>query len=130
MKRCSRCQKTKPFEEFHQSKATNDKLQTYCKKCGAIHQKEWYHKNKRKGKSIRLKTMYGITLEEYEIMVADQGGRCLICEKDDRQLYVDHCHETKKVRGLLCNHCNVGIGHLDECVSTLNRAIEYIRKEG
>jgi hypothetical protein len=129
MKRCSVCKETKPLEDFNKSKATKDQHACFCRECGKIKCREWYAANRLRQKNIVLKKLYGITLEKYEKMVIGQGGRCKICCKS-RKLYVDHCHETKKVRGLLCNQCNVAIGHLGECISTLNRAIEYVKMEG
>jgi protein-arginine kinase activator protein McsA len=58
-------------------------------------------------------------------MIAAQGGRCLICQEETK-LHVDHCHETKKVRGLLCRECNTGLGKFKERVDLLERAIHYL----
>ena len=74
-----------------------------------------------------LQRTYGISREEYDAMVAAQNGRCLICdEKPMRGLCVDHCHETKVVRGLLCNNCNVGLGYFDDDPIRLLRAAAYL----
>jgi hypothetical protein len=67
-------------------------------------------------------------------MLADQGGRCAICEKPHKPLptdrfqylHVDHCHDTKKVRGLLCGNCNVGIGNLKHDIEILKKAMSYL----
>lgn len=59
---------------------------------------------------IRLRRTYGITLAQYEQMLADQGGGCAICERPassmPTRLHVDHDHKTQLVRGLLCWWCN------------------------
>lgn len=85
-----------------------------------------------------LKRTYGITLQEYEIMLELQDHKCKICFseslnrqwKDGRQsrmpFFVDHCHETGKVRGLLCNKCNVGIAMFNEELDLLTNAINYL----
>lgn len=60
-----------------------------------------------------MKKIYGITVEIYNQMLADQGGKCKICEAlptEKRMLAVDHCHTTGKVRALLCHTCNNLLG--------------------
>ena len=73
---------------------------------------------------------YGLDLQAYEDMVAAQGGSCAICKHSprhgERALAVDHCHETVRVRGLLCSRCNLGIGHFRDSAVLLGAAIEYL----
>lgn len=75
---------------------------------------------------------YGITRAERDRMLAEQGGRCKICggEPDPRhqggRLHVDHCHETGRVRGLLCGHCNTAIGLLKEDPRLFESAVLYL----
>ena len=76
--------------------------------------KKFYLKNP--GARGKLKTTYGITPEQYDEMLAAQGGVCASCggqQRVGRPLCVDHCHKTKRVRGLLCDACNVCAGHLE-----------------
>jgi hypothetical protein len=74
-----------------------------------------------------LKNKYGISLEEYDAMLARQGGRCATCKRRPvGRLCVDHCHVTGKVRGLLCRKCNIGIGHLDDDTEVLQSAADYL----
>lgn len=68
---------------------------------------------------------YKISLSEYNCMVEMQGGQCGIC-KEKKKLYVDHCHETGKVRGLLCQLCNSGLGLMKDNIATLKNAIIYL----
>lgn len=74
----------------------------------------------------RLQLKYEITQEDYARMYEAQEGRCKICGAKEDVLHVDHCHETGKVRGLLCRGCNTGIGHLKDSVETLRSAIAYL----
>lgn len=53
--------------------------------------------------------------------------KCEICSKQLDVPYVDHCHTTKKVRGILCNKCNFGIGHFDDNPALLESAIRYLK---
>lgn len=79
----------------------------------------------------RFKQEYGITPEQYDAMLAEQDGGCAICDRRigdgaGRRLYVDHCHDTGIVRGLLCSTCNSGIGQFRNNRDLLARAIEYL----
>ena len=99
------------------------------------------HREKRLAKSklrrsdpdIRLKYLlkkyYDLPLEEYKNLVEEQRGLCAICgNKQKGRLHVDHCHNTKKVRGLLCQACNHGLGHFRDNASYLVSAIFYLTK--
>lgn len=80
---------------------------------------------KRKSK---LKTNYGMSLEEYAAKLAEQGDVCIIClrPKGKKRLCVDHNHKTRKLRSLLCDRCNRGLGYFDEQSATLRRAVDYL----
>ena len=75
----------------------------------------------------RLKSKYGMTLEEYDRLLADQGEACACC-KAKAPLVVDHCHETKRAVALLCSPCNVGLGIFRENPARLELAIAYLRR--
>ena len=98
-------------------------------------QREYHNRPEVREARIRrdLKNFYGITLEQYNQMVIDQGGKCPLCTRHQdeltRRLVVDHCHETGRVRGLLCNECNKGIGLLKDNPSIMERAIRYVNKD-
>lgn len=90
-----------------------------------------YWKDPSKHKDIRLKSIYGITLEDYEIMYSKQSGKCLICNsfknnKGKDGLVVDHCHTNGNVRGLLCFECNTGLGRFKDNIVLLENAIKYL----
>lgn len=89
---------------------------------------------KREGRVANMKR-YGLTIEDYDRMNREQGGLCAIClqtprHSDGRPLFVDHCHATNKVRGLLCNTCNQAIGLMRENPLVLRRALNYILEGG
>ena len=74
---------------------------------------------------------YGIDVADYERMLEEQNGGCYICGKkptDKRALDIDHDHTTGKVRGLLCSNHNRGIGLLDDDISLLAKAIQYLAR--
>lgn len=76
------------------------------------------------------KVKYGITKEEYEAIFKSQRGRCAICRRPPKgkRLAIDHCHKTSKVRGLLCDRCNRGIGTFRDNYSLLELAIKYLEE--
>ena len=85
-----------------------------------------------------LKRKFNLSIEDYNKMLEEQNHTCAICQKPEividkragklRELAVDHCHTTGKIRGLLCYNCNRGIGHLQDSVELLQRACSYLRK--
>lgn len=78
-----------------------------------------------------IRRMYGITLEQYNQLLALQGGGCAICgrtqEPDGRRLAIDHCHTTGNVRGILCNNCNNGLGSFGDNIGGMLKAIDYLK---
>lgn len=77
----------------------------------------------------KLKINYGITLEDYDRILAEQGGLCALCKTDDpgrAYFSVDHDHITLVVRGLLCHNCNVGLGMFKDNVDALRAAVGYL----
>jgi len=103
-------------------------------------QKEWRDNNReavrtnvRRNVRKALYARYGLAPGEYEKILSEQNGRCAICgnePKGERPLSVDHCHDSGKVRGLLCHGCNTGIGFLKDDVGLLKKAIKYLNKKG
>lgn len=147
-KACHDCKVDKQLTEYHRHHATKDRRQIICKPCMAIRNRAWkarnpeklaeYERNRpRKPAHIRrdeqLRREYGINRDEYDALVARQDGRCAICKEVPEPvhgkrtgLYVDHCHTTNKVRGLLCQNCNFAIGHMKDDVARLQAAIAYL----
>lgn len=82
-------------------------------------------------KDIHLRRNYGITLEAYNEIQAEQGAVCAICRthdvttKSDR-LFVDHDHETGAVRALLCHRCNAGLGYFKDNIELMKCALSYL----
>lgn len=79
----------------------------------------------------RLKSVYGITEEQFQILKLSQDNKCEICQKIfNKTPYIDHDHITGKNRGLLCQFCNLILGNADDKVEILERAIQYLKKYG
>lgn len=82
-------------------------------------------------KKQHLKRKYGITQEQWNEMYEKQGGVCALCKIPGRvgkhgKLAVDHCHETGRIRGLLCASCNVSIANLGDNIVGLMNALNYV----
>lgn len=100
----------------------------------SIRQKKWYKKNKKKVQAYILKRRYNLTIEQYNELYIIQQGRCQICGEHQSNLAialsVDHNHNSKQVRGLLCQQCNTALGSFrvdDVGIELLTCAIEYIK---
>ncbi len=91
-------------------------------------QKEWRKNNPEKAKHYGLKHKHNISLDDYKLMEQKQNGMCAICLKKDNNLYVDHCHKTEIIRGLLCNSCNKALGLFYDSTESLKKAVEYLTK--
>lgn len=79
----------------------------------------------------KYKINYGISLEEYNEMFAEQNGCCAICKRHQtefkKHLHVDHNHETGEVRGLLCHNCNLALGRFQDSPEIIKAALEYVQ---
>ncbi len=148
VKTCIKCDRDLPAtkEYFYRNKYSTDGLLNYCKECRTKQQIEHYKKPKNKerikqykkewvksprGRDLRLKKMYGISLQEYDAMFDSQHGVCKICggvNKSGKRLSVDHNHLTGKVRGLLCQSCNFMVGLSQENSDILLKTALYLRE--
>lgn len=148
--RCSMCDEVKPLDDFYKCTRSKTGRKGQCIDCynerGAEHRSApevrdaiakrrsaWTEANpeeaRRRQRKYALKKKYGLSLEGYEQMLARQRGCCAICHRpteDPLSLFVDHCHASGKVRGLLCQACNSGIGMFEDDVDRLREAIRYL----
>lgn len=95
--------------------------------------RKWRINNPDKHKCYVLRRTYGISLEEYNAILLAQGGACGICKSATvgncgRRLYVDHNHETGKVRGILCGKCNSVLGFVSDTPGILEAAIDWLKR--
>jgi hypothetical protein len=97
------------------------------KNIAAIKQKQGIYRksNPEKIRANALQRLYGIDLETFQALAAEQDGRCAICQRRTK-LCVDHEHESHLVRGLLCANCNCGLGYFDDEPDRLAAALEYL----
>jgi hypothetical protein len=129
-KTCSICDTDLDLKEFYKAKTWKDGFMSWCKGCHSKKVKANYNPLVRK--SRKLKYNYGITLEEYNNKLKEQGDVCAICKSDtpggNGDFYVDHNHTTGQVRGLLCHWCNFMIGQSKESPEILSAGIDYLKK--
>ncbi len=130
LKKCNICKQELPLEKFSKDKLKKDGLSSHCQLCNKIRCKKWYeiHKNGKWKNSVIFK-LYGITLDQYNDKCVEQDHRCLICGKSAK-LHIDHSHETGKVRGLLCQQYNQGLGNFRENIVAMKNAIDYLERQG
>lgn len=125
---CAHCKEFKLADQYRLEKEPRCRggvsMRSVCRPCDDV--RRW------KGD---IKYRYGITHEEYVALVEKQGGKCAICSSDksnnsrtSSRLFVDHCHKSGKVRGLLCSRCNHALGQLDDDIDRLRSAIEYLER--
>jgi hypothetical protein len=98
--------------------------------------KERYKKNPKRYQAetrrVKLFSEYGLTIEQYDLMVIKQAGRCAICAGPpvhNKRLTVDHSHSNGTVRGLLCSECNSGLGFFKDSIIILERALKYLQRD-
>ncbi|SRR5713101_426121 len=87
---------------------------------------------KEKTRRYRLKRRYGISPVDYDSLLLKQGGHCALCDRKPDQerygyLHVDHCHDSNKIRGLLCEQHNLALGKMGDTEVALLRALDYIK---
>jgi hypothetical protein len=130
-KTCCRCKTEFPLSKFVKDKNRKDGLYPVCKDCSKIYAR--YHRATypEKSQGYTRKYKYGITNEDYDKKINEQGNACAICQTktpggNKESFFIDHDHQTGKVRGLLCRSCNLMIGHARDETQLLAMAIDYL----
>lgn len=120
-------------ENRERTRELNKKARSTPEAKEKVRQRELRNKDKRSDQS-RFRTIerkYGLSKEGYLEMANQQGNLCKICNVEGDKnlhgfLYVDHCHTTLKIRGLLCQRCNSLLGLAKDSVTILENAISYL----
>lgn len=106
----------------------------YAKSPEAVkaNKQRWKDKNPGWARKALLKRQYDLTTEEWEVMFHEQGRKCAICKASEpghkSGWHTDHCHISGKVRGIICCHCNRGLGGAKDNIETLENMIDYLRE--
>jgi hypothetical protein len=138
---CSRCSIEKPVNEYYvkRNRVKGDKkgklyYASYCKRCHSdLHIKKYHNetaeekaRRQKLAKKSHLSRKYGLTIEQFFVMITEQENKCKICECEMKSPQVDHNHTTGEVRALLCKPCNMAFGMLKENPKTLRNMLSYI----
>lgn len=142
---CRICKCNKPFTNFSKRPNSKTGYRTECKPCLYVQRKKqpnfgrWHKENKKRlsqyNRERTLKRYHNITIEDYNNMLEAQHGACAICKTYafmgiGKKAHVDHCHKTGKIRGLLCNLCNVGLGAFRDSPEVMMLAANYLVNNG
>lgn len=128
-KKCKHCLKILSLDFFQKDSTKKDSLRPECKECTKANRKKRY--NKTTTRKRNLEKNFGLdALSIYATHFELQKGVCAICGSAEngryKHLSIDHCHSSGRIRGLLCNNCNRGIGLLKDSPTLLRKAAEYI----
>lgn len=136
-KKCARCGETKLLSEFNKNREHRDGLAAWCRPCNSVNCKQWAKENptqkRLRTRESHLRKQYGIGLEDYARMLEEHGGVCAICFETCQKggyLSVDHDHNTGKIRGLVCDFCNNGLGRFRDSSKILRSAAIYLEEHG
>lgn len=107
-------------KEYHRNidkvRRENPERKSYIRAFNTLHKRKYY-----------IKSEYNLTEEQLLDMYNKQEYKCAICGKqEDKMFHIDHCHTTSKVRGLLCQNCNIGLGFFKDNKDSLRKAIKYL----
>jgi hypothetical protein len=131
---CGCCEGSLPLDAFAKNKAKKDGLQERCRSCRSKHHQTVKHKRPKQTKEQKRRYLinsYGLSVEQFDEMLKTQNNKCAICEDEDwgrPSPNIDHCHTSNKVRGLLCNNCNRGLGLFKDSIGVLKNAARYLKR--
>lgn len=128
---CKHCKSFKDTIYMKSDKTSKSGFRSSCKICTNIQAKKYHKKNPERSKKYNLLRKFNLNLTNYNEMLKKQNNVCKIClqhEKNNRNLAVDHCHKTNKIRGLLCTQCNTGLGLFNDNIDTMLKAINYLKQ--
>lgn len=133
---CSRCHEKKELAYFQVDRRGRHGVKSHCKSCESLAYLARRNKNpeefSERNWEVKIKRVYGIDKSQYETLKTSQGDCCVICKipaaKLSKRLFVDHCHVTGQVRGLLCDRCNKVLGMVTDSTELLDAMNEYLNK--
>lgn len=141
LKWCGKCKQWLPLSSFARNSKKWDGLQERCNDCRRKHWDTIGRNTKtvppleirRKRHRVQLIKSYGISEDEFNLILQKQKGKCAICGTTDwgrPSPSIDHDHTTGKVRALLCNRCNRTLGLAEDSPELLIKMAEYLKNYG
>jgi len=160
-KQCKKCGAIKPLIDYYEARGTRDGHRGACKACESAARAEWYQRNRehviekvrswqtdnrdrylawqreykrgrpREEREGHLRRTFGLSLDDYDAILAAQGGGCAICGErpiSGQSLHIDHLGDV--VRGILCVRCNNALGLLKEDPELIGVACDYVDSGG
>lgn len=126
MRVCRWCKIEKPMSGFS-LRNNGTSYRTECKSCLSEWMRKYRSENKERHRNLEAARSYNITTEEANDLY--KQTHCQICDnKLDKTGYIDHCHKSGKIRGVLCVQCNFGLGYFKDDINIMNKAILYLKE--
>lgn len=126
IRKCIKCNKEKKEDEF--PTRNNGNKRNECRKCTAVIAREYRKNNKEK---LRIQAaIRNYKISKNKVLELYNKEKCEICNKtfkSTKDKHIDHCHNTDKIRGILCTNCNHGLGKFEDNVLILENAIKYLK---
>lgn len=129
---CFGCKTELPLTNEYFYRSNTRYYQRECKKCNKIRRSKWWKskKGKRSSRNTKLKSKYGISIKEFELLLEAWNYSCGICGKqqviDSVELCVDHDHKTGLIRGILCQSCNLALGNFKDSIKNVVNGVDYL----
>jgi len=128
-KTCRKCHVSKDAADFGIDRSKSDGLKSYCRDCARKYAQQRRHDSK----SEHYLRQYGITEPEFERLLSEANNECQLCDKkltrnrgSSDAAVLDHCHVTQRIRGVLCNSCNMLLGRLEKQPLLISRIQRYL----
>lgn len=137
-RQCRTCKATKEITEFYSHPSYHNARRSECKGCFKnrtyVRNKKDAERHRREWRRLHLRRSYGLSEVDFQTLFDKQGRACGVCQtsldnkRKQKGPYVDHCHASGVVRGILCFACNSGLGRFKDDPMRLRRAAEYIER--
>lgn len=134
MKKCIKCNVEKSLDNFNFRNKEKNYRHSSCKQCSSAYARDrWTNningtrdKGRKSNREYNYRARYNAPEEVIQKLIENPVGNCEICGTET-QLFVDHCHNTNKYRGLICRNCNLMLGYAKDNINTLLSGVQYLK---